>query len=78
VVVPFDRGGESEQMMRAKLLQARSVFELVEEQALAPDTLASAIDAALAAPDRPAPPIDMSGAETSAGLIAGWAKEIAT
>jgi predicted glycosyltransferase len=78
VVVPFDRGGESEQMMRAKLLQARGVFELVEEQALAPDTLASAIDATLAAPDRPAPSIDMSGAETSAGLIAGWAKEIAT
>ncbi len=48
VVVPFAAGSETEQSLRARLLAARGALTLVEEAALTPAHLATAIAAALA------------------------------
>jgi len=72
VVVPFAGGGEAEQTMRTRLLVARGLVEMVEEEALNPRSLAAAIERALARP-RPAPgDIDLNGAAASARLLAQW------
>jgi predicted glycosyltransferase len=75
VAVPFAGGHETEQTLRASCFAERGLLELVEESALAPQTLAAAIDRALRKP-RPAPgAIDLAGARCSATLIAQWAAE---
>ncbi len=48
VIVPFADGQESEQTLRARLLAERGFLTLVEAEALTPENLAAAIDAALA------------------------------
>jgi predicted glycosyltransferase len=69
VVVPFASGRETEQSLRAERLAARGVLELVPENKLSPERLASAIDRAISA--RPATiAIDTGGAGRSARLIA--------
>ena len=75
VVVPFAGGHESEQTLRAHCFAERGLLEIVPESALAPATLAAAIDRAARRP-RPAPgEIDLQGARRSASLIARWAME---
>jgi predicted glycosyltransferase len=72
VVVPFAGGGEVEQTTRARLLVARGLLEMIEEDALDGATLAAAIERALARP-RPAPgDIDLDGAAASARLLRQW------
>ena len=72
VLVPFAGGGESEQTLRARLLARRGLVHVVEEDVLAPATLAAAIDRAAAGP-RPAPgSIDLDGARRSAQLLREW------
>jgi len=44
VLVPYAGGGESEQTSRARLLAGRGLVQVVEENALAPQALAAAID----------------------------------
>jgi predicted glycosyltransferase len=69
VVVPFASGHETEQNLRAERLAARGVLELLPENRLSPERLASAIDRAIFA--RPATiAIDTGGARRSASLIA--------
>jgi len=69
VVVPFASGHETEQSLRAERLAARGVLELVREDQLSPEQLASAIDRAISA--HPATiAIDTGGARRSAVLIA--------
>jgi len=69
VVVPFASGRETEQSLRAERLAARGVLQLVPENQLSPERLASAIDRAVSA--RPATiAIDTGGAGRSARLIA--------
>jgi predicted glycosyltransferase len=69
VVVPFASGRETEQSLRAERLAARGVLELLPENQLSPDRLASAMNRALFA--RPATiAIDTGGAQRSARLIA--------
>ncbi len=70
ILVPFAAGSESEQMFRARVFEERRLVRVLDERALSPETLARAVDAALAAP----PPaesggIDLSGVETTARLI---------
>jgi predicted glycosyltransferase len=48
VVVPFAAGAETEQSLRARALAERGALTLVEEAALGPESLAAAIEAALA------------------------------
>jgi predicted glycosyltransferase len=54
------------------LLAGRGLVQVVEEDALAPQALAAAIERVLAAP-RPAPgAVDLDGARKSAELVRGW------
>jgi predicted glycosyltransferase len=70
VVVPFASGRETEQSLRAERLAARGVLELLPENRLSPERLASAIDRAISA--RPAKiAFDTGGARRTARLIAG-------
>jgi predicted glycosyltransferase len=80
IVVPFSAGAESEQASRARLLEQRGLLTVVEEAMLAPDTLAAAIDRALARP-RPIPGggLRLSGArETAAFLLEAVARRRAS
>lgn len=75
VAVPFAGGDETEQTLRARCFAERGLLEFVEESALAPQTLAAAIDRAARKP-RPAPgAVDLDGAHRSAALIAKLAAE---
>ena len=70
VVVPFASARETEQSLRAERLAARGVLELLPENRLSRERLASAIDRAISAsPAKIA--IDSGGARRSARLIAG-------
>ncbi len=75
VVVPFAGTGETEQPMRAARLAERGLVRVVAEAALAPESLATAIAAALATPPPSARGLDLDGAAKSARLIAGWLAE---
>jgi len=73
VVVPFAGGGETEQRLRARLFAERGLIEALDEDDLAPASLAAAIARALARPAPATDAVDLDGARTSAALIAGWA-----
>ena len=63
--------------LRARLLAERGLIEMVEESALAPETLAAAIDRAALRPRRTGHAIDLGGAQRSAALLAQWTAELA-
>lgn len=69
VVVPFARGQETEQTLRARCFAERGLLEMVEENALAPATLAAAIDRAAQRPRAARGGINLDGARRSAILI---------
>ncbi|MFO1170472.1 MAG: glycosyltransferase [Hyphomicrobiaceae bacterium] len=69
VVVPFAAGSESEQLFRARELEARGLLTVLDEAKLSPQSLANAVDTALAAPKPAAARIDLTGIETTARLI---------
>jgi predicted glycosyltransferase len=72
VMVPFAGGGEAEQTMRTRLLVARGLVEMVEEESLDARSLAAAIERAFDRP-RPSPgAIDLGGAAASARLLRLW------
>lgn len=76
VVVPFADAGQTEQALRARLLEDRGRLTVVDEAGLTPESLAAGIAHALAAPP-PAPmPLRLDGAAESARLLAalphGW------
>ena len=77
VIVPFAGGKETEQTLRAHLLAGRGRIEVVAEDALAPSSLAAAVDraASRAAPGRS--DVDLDGAEKSAALLVRWASRSA-
>jgi len=75
VVVPFSGGKETEQTLRARLLAARGRIEVVEEAALAPETLAAAVDRAVQGPKPGGSEVDLGGARKSAELLAQWMAE---
>lgn len=72
VVVPFSGGQETEQGLRAGLFAARGLVEVVEESALTPASLASAIDRAMARPRPGSLALDVDGANRSARLLQEW------
>ncbi len=74
VLVPFARGGETEQALRAARLEALGRAACLDEATLTPGRLAAAVDGALAGPPPGPPPAAMNGAERSAALIAEWAE----
>jgi predicted glycosyltransferase len=75
VVVPFARGQETEQTLRARRFAARGLLEMVEEAALTPAALAQAIDRAAARPRPAAGALALEGAAKSAALLLAWARE---
>ena len=68
VLVPFAAGRETEQQLRAELLQVKGAIELVRESELSPQTLAAAIECA-ARREPPNVAIDTAGAARAARLI---------
>ena len=61
VVVPYAGGLETEQTLRANLLDARGLVEVVGEEELGPGSIAAAVSRALAKP----PPGGLAGVDTS-------------
>ena len=61
VVVPYSGGLETEQTLRANLLAARGLVEVVGEDALGAESLAAAVERALVKP----PPVGLSSVDTS-------------
>ncbi|MGH8676292.1 MAG: glycosyltransferase family protein [Burkholderiales bacterium] len=72
VVVPFAGGKETEQTLRAHRLAARGRIEVVDEDALAPATLAAAVDRAVRGPAPRRGETDLNGARKSAELLMQW------
>lgn len=69
VVVPFARGHETEQALRARSFAERGLLEVLDEAALSPQSLAAAVERALRRP-RPAPDaVDLGGAQRSAEIL---------
>jgi predicted glycosyltransferase len=71
VVVPFADGAETEQTLRARVFAGLGAVTVVEADRLSPQVLAAAIDEALTKP-RAYLPLNLTGAQTTARLIAEW------
>lgn len=69
VIAPYAGGLETEQTLRARLLERSSGLQIVNEDAVSPESLARAVDAALDAPVPAAPGLDIGGAEASARIL---------
>ena len=70
VLVPFSTPRETEQSDRARLLSERGLITVTPAETLSGDTLAGAIDRALAGPSiRSLPPCDARGAITTVDLL---------
>ncbi len=69
VIVPYAGGLETEQTLRANLLREYAALQVLDEAAVTPTTIATAVDAALAGPPAAATRLDTSGAEASAKLL---------
>ena len=78
VIVPFSRGGQTEQGMRTARFEALGLVRSLGERDLTPARLAAAVDAAAAGPRPRAGAVALDGAGRSAALIAGWAQQGAT
>ncbi len=74
VIVPYAGLEESEQTLRAGLLEKRGLVQVVEERALSPETLTAAVEAALARPRPSGAGLDTGGTEASARIIAELAQ----
>ena len=71
VVAPYAGGHESEQTLRAHALARRGALQVVAEHELSPQSLAAAIDRALAGPPLSAAGIDMGGVPATVRLLQG-------
>ncbi len=70
VVVPYEGGVETEQRLRADLLQAAGALEVVTEAELSADSLAAAMERAHRRPRVAGPLVDLDGAARTASLVA--------
>jgi predicted glycosyltransferase len=75
IVIPYDDGAESEQLQRARLLGDKNILKVVESRDLSPATLAKTINEAIDNGFHEVSAIDLSGAETSARMIAAFSGE---
>jgi len=73
VVVPFARGDQTEQSLRAGYFARAGLVRTLAENRLSPERLAEEIDAALAAPRPRADAIALDGAARAAARLAAWA-----
>ncbi len=70
VIVPMAEADESEQTLRAGTMEAKGLVHMVRAGELTPESLAQAVNKALAAPPPPTGKIDMAGAENTARWVA--------
>ena len=75
VIVPYAGGLETEQTLRARLLEDRSGIRSITEEQLSPDSLARAVDEALTFPPPDFSGLKTNGADTSAHLISAWLEQ---
>ena len=78
VVAPFSEAGESEQTLRARLLQERGLLHVVERSDLTPARLAAAIDAAVEGPVPHHLDLPLDGASRTAAIVAQAAQPAKT
>lgn len=76
VCVPFSGGREIEQSLRASVLAERGRIECLDDERLAPEALARAVDRAAARPRPARGGIDLDGARASARRLAAWAQGV--
>ena len=69
VIAPYAGGKETEQTLRARLLQKRCAVQVVWEDDIGPEAIARAADAALLGPPLGAAGIDTDGAAASARIL---------
>jgi predicted glycosyltransferase len=69
ILVPFEGGHETEQRLRAECLAGRGLADLLRENDLSGERLASLATAVLAKPPPPAVSIDLDGAERTVAII---------
>jgi predicted glycosyltransferase len=76
VVVPYEGTGD-EQPLRARLLAARGLLEVVPESELTAERLAATMDAALTRPGFPsAASLDLAGGPRAAAILGALAREV--
>jgi predicted glycosyltransferase len=76
IVVPYEASGD-EQPLRAGLLAARGLLEVVREAELTPARLAAAMDDTLARPGFPARArLDLDGAARSVAILTALAESV--
>lgn len=73
IVVPYSAGNETEQSLRADLLEELGVLSTLAETNLDPITLASLIDRVFSMKERTIPSFNLEGATTTAKLVVNWA-----
>ena len=71
VIVPFSQGGETEQGLRARLLEERGLVKTLDENLLSPYTLAAKVDSAFSN-SLPELSIDLNGAKKTADFLLEW------
>ena len=71
LLIPFTAGGETEQTVRAERLQKLGLAHVLREDDLSAEMMTQAIQAALAAPERPPHSLDLDGAQRTAGILRG-------
>ena len=76
IVVPYAGGIETEQTLRAQALEARGAIHVLDEAALSPATLATAVERAVDGPSGHTGDLDTGGAERSAALVKDWAEAL--
>lgn len=76
VVVPFAGGSESEQTLRAAMLAERGMIETLDELALEPKSLATAVDRAAQRRKAAMGSIDIGGAGQSTRLVSEWTSRL--
>lgn len=69
VIVPYAAKAETEQTLRAELLQARGLLHVVPQAGLTPQALAAACDVATRPAADPATPLDTDGGPATARLV---------
>jgi predicted glycosyltransferase len=69
VIAPYAGGLETEQTLRAEALQARGALEVVSEDDLTPERLATAVNQALTNPPSSAVGVWIDGAAQSAIIL---------
>ncbi|PPR11076.1 MAG: UDP-N-acetylglucosamine--N-acetylmuramyl-(pentapeptide) pyrophosphoryl-undecaprenol N-acetylglucosamine transferase [Alphaproteobacteria bacterium MarineAlpha11_Bin1] len=75
VIVPYAGGLETEQTLRARLLEDRNGIRSIKEDQLSPQALAHAVNEALAAPPPDISGLKANGADTSAHLLSAWLEQ---